>query len=140
MCLLDTILICLHQQQAPMQMLHQARSADGGSTCCRSLPGTRPQKQSPATVLQSATIADTSSAKAVACGSGMQSDIQPAGLPQMMGDTPRSKAVRKLAALQVGSPAYTPSPIPLRRRLQSRTALQSDCVAQEMDDVICIDC
>lgn len=123
-----------------MQMLHQARPADGGSTCCRSLPGTRPHEQSPAAAQQSATIADTSSAEAVACGSGMQSDIQPAGLPQMMGDTPRSKAVRKLAALQVGSPGYTPSPMPLRRRLQTRTAVQSDCVAQKLDDVICIDC
>ena len=58
----------------------------------------------------------------------------------------RGKAISRLAALQVCSPMYVSSPVPLRRRLQAQAvsvhaekASQSQTV-QSDDEVICIDC
>ena len=60
-----------------------------------------------------------------------------------VGITPRSKTAHKLAALQVSNAAYTPSPVPLRRRLhQQHSDLQKDAVCHMLQDsceVICID-
>ena len=62
-------------------------------------------------------------------------------------DTPltKSKAIRRLAALQVCSPVHSISPVPLRRRLQNRSASVMDESSNEIQanpntDVICIDC
>lgn len=61
-------------------------------------------------------------------------------------DTPltKSKALSRLAALQVCSPMYAASPVPLRRRLQAHTstaaAVESTSGVQTDTDVICIDC
>ena len=61
-------------------------------------------------------------------------------------NTPHSKAAYKLAALQMSSPGYTPSPMPLRRRLQQDqqwlqgTASQTHCdMSKDNSEVICID-
>lgn len=60
--------------------------------------------------------------------------------------TPHSKTANKLAALQMSSPGYTPSPMPLRRRLQQNqpllqeTAPQIHCdLSKDECEVICID-
>ena len=61
--------------------------------------------------------------------------------------TPHTKTANKLAALQMSSPGYTPSPIPLRRRLQQdhpqlqKTLPQAESdMSQDECEVICIDC
>ena len=59
--------------------------------------------------------------------------------------TPHSKTANKLAALYMTSPGYTPSPVPLRRRLQQQQpGLQeaTDQANHDMyanDNIICID-
>lgn len=56
----------------------------------------------------------------------------------------KSKALRRLAALQVCSPMDAASPVPLRRRLQGRkgtaAALEHARLLRHDDDIICIDC
>ncbi len=69
---------------------------------------------------------------------GSNGNMSQAEQPQLFGDTPRSRTACKLAALQVDSPGYTPSPMPLRRRLKNRADLQQ--AAEDTSDVICIDC
>ena len=71
----------------------------------------------------------------------------PSGLsahePLQLESTPRSKTVSKLAALQMSSPGCTPSPMPLRRRLQQQGAIALTAPQIEVeaaDEVICIDC
>ncbi|KAL3161568.1 hypothetical protein ABBQ32_010433 [Trebouxia sp. C0010 RCD-2024] len=55
--------------------------------------------------------------------------------------TPLVKAANRLASLQMCSPGYTPSPMPLRRRLQQNQApLQEEVELLDVCDVICIDC
>lgn len=62
-------------------------------------------------------------------------------------NTPHSKTANKLAALQMSSPGYTPSPMPLRRRLQQQSqpllqeaAPQIQCdLSKDECEVICID-
>ena len=61
-------------------------------------------------------------------------------------NSPHSKTANKLAALQMSSPGYTPSPMPLRRRLQQDQpwlqghASQPQCdVSKDKCEVICID-
>lgn len=62
----------------------------------------------------------------------------------MLDSTPHSKTADKLAALCMSSPGYTPSPVPLRRRLQQQQpglqeALdQANHNANANDNVICI--
>ena len=66
--------------------------------------------------------------------------------PLLLDNTPRSKTVSKLAALQMSSPGCTPSPMPLRRRLQQQsltaTIAPTDTTVggEAPDEVICIDC
>lgn len=61
-------------------------------------------------------------------------------------NTPHSKTANKLAALQMSSPGYTPSPMPLRRRVQqNQPSLQETAPQIQFDlskegcEVICID-
>ena len=70
----------------------------------------------------------------------MESSLWQEEWPQSIDDTPRGKTACKLAALQVDSLDYTPSPMPLRRRLQNCPGLQQAVTAEDDCDVICIDC
>ncbi len=95
-------------------------------------------KQAPAAAMQSASAEGMSSPLMESCSSGKEGNMSQAEQPQLFGDTPRSRTACKLAALQVDSPGYTPSPMPLRRRLKNRAGLQQ--AAEDNSDVICIDC
>ena len=60
-------------------------------------------------------------------------------------DTPQGKTVTRLAALQFNSPGYTPSPVPLRRRLHGAAPAfvpqqNAAKTKQASHNVICIDC
>ena len=58
--------------------------------------------------------------------------------------TPHHKTANKLAALQMSSPGYTPSPMPLRRRLQQNQPPLQEALPEvdllDVREVICIDC
>ncbi len=112
--------------------------SDGIGACCRSVPKAGSRKPAPAAALQSANAEGTPSPLMESCSSGMESKMSQAEQPQLVGDTPRSRTACKLAALQVDSPGYTPSPMPLRRRLKNRAGLQQ--APEDNCDVICIDC
>ena len=80
---------------------------------------------------------------------GMAIDIEldASRMGDVASDTPltKSKAISRLAALQVASPGYTPSPVPLRRRLQGRKPAEAAATDGYQDlcnspEVICIDC
>ncbi|KAL0032103.1 hypothetical protein WJX77_005130 [Trebouxia sp. C0004] len=104
----------------------------------RSAPRAGSRKPPPAAAMQSASSGGMSSPLMSSCSNGMDSNMSQAEQPQSIGDTPRSRTACKLAALQVDSPGYTPSPMPLRRRLKNHASLQQ--AAADNSDVICIDC
>ncbi len=115
--------------------------------CYRSLPRPRARKQDPAVAPKSANPAETTPLAAeTIIDDDMQGSLLCSEQGEMIGDTPRSQTVSRLAALQVGSPGYTPSPMPLRRRLQNRGGVHEAAVAESRRvkpaecDVICIDC
>ena len=91
-------------------------------------------------------LADGTSAKEET-GIAIGAESGSANIP-LPSDTPltKSKAIRRLAALQVCSPVHAISPVPLRRRLQNRSASAIDENGSEVhmlnsnNDVICIDC
>lgn len=114
--------------------------------CCvfRSVP--RGRKQSADKTLKSPSLAKIPSQQMVASGEHAGDTVSLLEGRQMLDNsTPHSKTANRLAALQMSSPGYTPSPMPLRRRLQQDqplqgTASQVQCdIIQDDHDVICID-
>jgi hypothetical protein len=91
-------------------------------------------------MLQSASPEDTLLPPMETSSNSMESNLWQEERPQSIDDTPRSKTACTLAALQVDSLDYTPSPMPLRRRLQNCTGLQQAVIVEDDCDVICIDC
>ena len=97
-------------------------------------------------MLKSPSQANISSQQMVASGEHAGDTVSLLESRQMLDNrTPHSKTANKLAALQMSSPGYTPSPMPLRRRLQQGQSLQGSASQVQCDmlqddyEVICID-
>ena len=112
--------------------------------CCRSL-----SKARKASAEEFRTQINANGHTALPSDTSIEANQQSPSLPQedtlLIEDTPQGKTVTRLAALQFGSPGYTPSPVPLRRRLQGAAAAFAPHRnpaknVQASHDVICIDC
>lgn len=80
-------------------------------------------------------------------GTAIDIDLDTSLVGDTASETPltKSKAISRLAALQVASRGYTPSPVALRRRLQGRKPTEAVAAGVFQDlsaspEVICIDC
>lgn len=98
--------------------------------------------------LHSAGISEVSLSPPLARDNSKPGSLQLSQKPELMHETPRTKALGRLAALQMCSPGTTPSPMPLRRRLQHHSGVQEAVLPQKPclnsleseSDVIFIDC